>query len=525
MYNDIALHSAYDPQKEAERFLSSSMENETPGTIVILGAGLGYVSEYARKRFPASKIVHIWYSRELYEAAEKRLALSANRECISPSLCWHPGLSATLLLFLSRTINEFDLEGLKVLEWKPEADAFPSQSLEANKTLNQFIRELSGSLVTTERFGRRWIKNLIHNFAFLSRIAQFSACTEESLKSTIQKPVFIAASGPSLSKSFDILTRHRSGVFIISLPSSIRALLKNGIIPDLVVQTDPGNWASFHIHELSGHDITLAMPFSASRGAWRVGVPILPLVQNTFFETSFFANAPVQGLQIHPNGTVAASAFEIASMLTKRPIVFGGLDFCYDDIKVHVRPHTFDSLYERGASRENPQYSILYSQAVDSASSRDSGSRASQALKTYAGWFNHGMDNRAAYRIFPTEVSVEGLESLETTRFREFIEAGNTKQNGGMPWSIINADMIRSKEHARAVVEKWMKTLDEAEKGSGTGLSCEALELLYYIDTRNIIETRKRLRLGTAAGSSQTSIQETADHALTFLSGLRDCLL
>ena len=66
--NGIALHSPYDPLKEAERFLSASISGERPGTILILGNCLGYLGDIAKKKYPFSKVVNI-YSRQIYDAA------------------------------------------------------------------------------------------------------------------------------------------------------------------------------------------------------------------------------------------------------------------------------------------------------------------------------------------------------------------------------------------------------------------------------------------------------------------------
>ena len=46
-FNGRALYSRYDPQMEANRFLDTEIGESLPHTIVVLGAGLGYLCRAA----------------------------------------------------------------------------------------------------------------------------------------------------------------------------------------------------------------------------------------------------------------------------------------------------------------------------------------------------------------------------------------------------------------------------------------------------------------------------------------------
>ena len=62
---DIKLHSSYDPQKEAERFVSGLECSFSPTHIVITGPALSYCAKYLRKRFDNAIIIAIHYTNEL----------------------------------------------------------------------------------------------------------------------------------------------------------------------------------------------------------------------------------------------------------------------------------------------------------------------------------------------------------------------------------------------------------------------------------------------------------------------------
>jgi hypothetical protein len=255
-------------------------------------------------------------------------------------------------------------------------------------------------------------------------------------------------------------------------------------------------------------------------------VPILPLIQHTFLETSLFTESEISGIPVLPNGTVAATAFEVAELLTRKSIIFGGLDFCYEDIKPHVSPHTFDILYEGGITRKNPYLAILYRMAIDTATKpNDSVPRSSLALRTYAGWFNHGMDPRdtLTYRVFPSPVELPGLKSIDGNLFEDIITSQGEQRGQQEPlWSVKDIDVRVHRAYVRTVCDRWLSLLNGLSgKTISTDIPSEALKLLYYIDTRGIIELRKKMRLGTVGS---LTIESMAKDATAFLLGLKDCI-
>ena len=61
----IHLHSPYDPQKEARRFLRESIKQPNPSMILLLGAGLGYLYRETTRIFPDARVVVVFYHEEL----------------------------------------------------------------------------------------------------------------------------------------------------------------------------------------------------------------------------------------------------------------------------------------------------------------------------------------------------------------------------------------------------------------------------------------------------------------------------
>lgn len=110
----VAVHSPYDPVREAERFVSDSLHGERPSTVIVLGEGLGHITDAVRKILPGTRTIRVVYAPEIFRASTE-----------VPGLAWHPGAAQGLAGFLRAHLEEIDVEGLRVLEWPPSARLFP----------------------------------------------------------------------------------------------------------------------------------------------------------------------------------------------------------------------------------------------------------------------------------------------------------------------------------------------------------------------------------------------------------------
>ena len=63
-YNNILLHSAYNPEKEAERFVQTISVDFSPKYIIVTGPALSYCLPFLKQRFAYSKFVCIHYTNQ-----------------------------------------------------------------------------------------------------------------------------------------------------------------------------------------------------------------------------------------------------------------------------------------------------------------------------------------------------------------------------------------------------------------------------------------------------------------------------
>jgi hypothetical protein len=372
-FNNKALHSRYDPVREARRFADRSLTDVSHDTIVILlGAAGGYVTNALVDDPRVVRAIPVFLDADMAASAVD----GRTREHM-----WHPRMGHDLYTHLRRALDESDLGRLHLLEWEPAADAFPETAAFCRGQVRQVIGEMKANYVTTCATGRLWVRNAFVNFTRMP-------ATLISAEPEPARPLVIAASGPSLERSITHIKRHREACDLWALPSAVEALLFAGLDPDLVVATDAGYDATRHLDSIHHKKLPVAMPLSAARGAWRFASSVLPVAQPYVFEKALWGALPgLMPYAVSPQGTVAATAYRLAETVGYRCIIFAGLDFCYQDVLSHARPGLFEKAFFADADRLRPGHGGTVAFALERAPQRKGPLRIAGDLSAYNKWF------------------------------------------------------------------------------------------------------------------------------------------
>ncbi|MFQ3620216.1 MAG: 6-hydroxymethylpterin diphosphokinase MptE-like protein [Spirochaetales bacterium] len=395
-YRGNLLHSLYDPEKEADQYLKTQYVLIKSSPILIIGSCLGYLEALLQKNEPHIKILSLQLSS--FFRGKTQHTLPENQ-------CWYPDSSIPLKDFLLHTIEDPELSSLRILLWNPGIQAYEGTGQEVVNQVIQFLRERTRSVQTLVAFGKKWILNALKNFLF------------HPLNWKLKHhpyPICIAASGPSLKSSLPFLAKYRDRFVLWALPSSLQALVEASIIPDLILLTDGGFYASRLIHPILRINNLINTPIPLLTPLTGAFLPPHPALTPVFFhqgleiEKLLLSNLSIPLEYYPPNGTVSGSAVEIALRITSGPIGVCGLDLCTTSSTDHVRPHPFETLLDlqqnRRAGTETPWISRLWNLYPDHASRN---CRTNPALKTYAGWFQQSKDRwfSRVFRLYPSQIS------------------------------------------------------------------------------------------------------------------------
>lgn len=336
--NGSLLHSAYNPESEAQHFTESLQVPFLPCDVFITEPAVSYCAAFLRKRFPDSKIHAIRYSHSFdkYNNLWDSVLYSLNEESSSD--------------FENELFSIFGEERIcssLFYAWQPSSRTYKIYDSLAWNAIKNTIEKSRCVLFTRSFFAERWLKNT----------AKFICFTQKTC--SIKKgdsPVIITASGPSLKGIIPFLKKNRQSYFLTAASSSLAILLFNNIIPDICITTDGGFWASTHLAKLCFHaDIPVALPPSASCPLKVLETnKIIPLFYKDSIEREFVSSCGFTGIEAEPNGTVSGTAVRFALSITSGPVYICGLDLAPSNGFQHTQPNEIEISYSASDSRISP---------------------------------------------------------------------------------------------------------------------------------------------------------------------------
>jgi hypothetical protein len=370
-----SLHSRYNPRLEAERYLNSlSIPNETL-YFILIEPGKGYLIPVLRERYPGAKII------ALHAFEKKEYGLETGQ---IPS--WFYGSGVPLQKFLEQHIDEIEARRIRIIEWRPALSVYGKSYLNLLAESAAFIKRMDGNIRTARFFGRRWIKNFFKNLSIVENYTE---------PPVLHRPLIVTGSGPGLDEGIPAIkkTKDACGALVIAASSSVPALVNRGIDPDIIVSTDGGYWALLHLHACMrcGGTFILASNFCAALPSSLSPFPFLLLNDGSLWQNLIINGLDLPSVRVPQRGTVTAAAVDLAFALDSAEVFIAGMDFGCRDIQTHIRPYSFDKLFDEKASRFYPRYSRQFVRAFDT---KQGGSH-----DIYASWFKSSL-NSMKWRLF-----------------------------------------------------------------------------------------------------------------------------
>lgn len=346
--NRIRLHSAYDPVKEAQRFVAGLDFGFIPTLIVVTEPALSYCAAFLRQAYPAAKLVAIRFTHQFDEYNH----------------LWDKFFYHDQIIQLLHTYGEDEVLATGFISWQPSQQVFPQEYNQCWQQIRNLVQTSRDILGTRAYFGKRWLKNTL---SFCYRLQ--NSCTIEPGTA----PVLLVASGPSLESSMDFIKKNRDSLFILALSSALSPLMTAGIKPDACISTDGGYWAKKHLDSCS---VPLILPAEAAIPASCFEKSIIPLKYGDAPEAQLLENCKIPALQGFRNGTVSGTALELALSITTGPVFACGLDLAAKIGFQHCQPNRLEMAAATKDFRLVPKETRLFPQQLPS-----------QSLAIYAQWF------------------------------------------------------------------------------------------------------------------------------------------
>jgi len=343
-----ALHSAVDPEKEAQRLAAALNEGwAEPGFVVFLGLGAAYAAEAALSANTASHVLVIDFdidgiaellcSREYSALGDPRFTLLADPDAdlIQKTILdlYNPALCGGIRIMPLRARVEQDREKFAV----------------AGEAVQRAIERISADYSVQAHFGIRWFSNIIRNIAAQSQNSSPSQISLGGINAAA-----ICAAGPSLDAQIPLLKKHMGTMFVIATDTALPALLAGGVKPDAIVSIDCQHISYCHFIGTNCADIPLFLDIASP-----------PLLSGFSRRLFFFAGGHPLAAYLCRNwmplpfldtsgGNVTYACLSLAEKLGAKRVTVYGADFSYPLGRPYARGTYFYPLFERRQNRLSP---------------------------------------------------------------------------------------------------------------------------------------------------------------------------
>ncbi len=339
---EVVLHSRYDPLREARRLVESALLACDQAVIyLVLGFGLGYpVSALLEKIGADSRILVLEKDIRVFRFALEQADLT---ELIaSPQVFFSVGEPLPLTQFkFKRMINFWHEPLIRVVELAPAVGLDEAYYREAVQAIRDEMMVGIRNIGTLIFLSSLWQYNTLHNLETIIRSPGVDVIEEK--KPFAGKPVILVSAGPSLNRNIDALARARGRAVIVSVGTALKALLRHGIRPDVVVAVDGS-------HKMMGQfqDADLEGIYLVSSSC------LYPEIVRLFQGRCFVFGgsneilswlSPVIGDKgsLAVGGTVAVSALDLAFRGGAQTVLLVGQDLSYlDDGTTHASGTMYD---------------------------------------------------------------------------------------------------------------------------------------------------------------------------------------
>ena len=390
MYS-ASLHSRYNPQGEAERYIDSLSLNEKTRYFILIEPGLGYIVAPLKRKAPHAKVIALHAEKPSQIPAVQGPAAQADSQ-------WYPETGVSVQEFLEAEIPDSQAFEIRLLEWRPALNVYGQLYRALVDEAATFIKRSDANARTTKAFGSRWFKNFFKNLSIIKTVISPVRPVNDNL--VVSSPLLVTGAGPGLEEAIPVIKSVvPGGLFVLASSSSIAALEANDLTPDLAISTDGSYWARLHLFNSFRNNskkkeaCPLAVALTAALPSQCNALPVLVISDGSLWQTLILRELQIPFVALPQRGTVTAVALDLAFALTGGQIYIAGMDLENRDMRSHARPYSFDILIEEKASRANPAYSQTYK--------RSSLLKAGGSYDIYASWFEKQLPNypRPLYSI------------------------------------------------------------------------------------------------------------------------------
>lgn len=474
----LPFHSLYNPTQEARTFASSISCDFHPKVLFLLESALSYCTAPLKARFPHSKILSIRFTH----------AFDEYNKLFDKVFYFNSKNAAEFEDTVLKNISAEDLLAALYITWQPSIKIFKSDYEALTAVIKSITQKAKAILVTKSFFAKKWLLNTLSFCKYIRHTAPFPA---------INKPVIIAASGPTLNAAIPIIKKWRDKCFLVALSSAILPLTYNNLLADLVITTDGGYYAKKHLYPL----------LKTTKSA--VTCPPSSAIPRSLFENATFTALTYGddlshtlikiwgeqvGLDIPQNDTaptVSGFALLLLNKITKSDIFICGLDLAQNPRgHNHSLPNTLETDSTIKTNRLNTALTEHTKNLFNA-----------YALSVYRSWFSN-LPRDLTKRLFrvmdiTTNAPINNICDITTgDLFKRLKEAAISDKNNTSPVKEIS---LALSNNGISAIKRYIKSACQSSEWLKEISPLKFLQYEKALDTKDSESLKKELLIENSA--------------------------
>lgn len=347
----VSLHSPYDPRAEARKILSQ-YELGNKKVVIVLGFGLGYLAEEVSLVIREdTELVVIDPNPDLFKVALETRDMTGLLK--SPHLRLLIGEEQGRMIdYLGEIITLDRLELVQVIEHRPSLSLEPGYYKKVAELIKGVLEMGLMNLASMSSFGKLWQENILDNIPEIIN----NPPLDSLFGKFPEQPAIIISAGPSLDKNIQDLGAAKGKALLICVDTALKAVLKRGIKPDLVITVDAQVKNYHHFRGLDLNEVALvADPVCYPRIFKHfTGLKFIASHGHVLMDwlAKYVREEPY--ISLKGGGSVATYAFDLARKIGADPIIFVGQDLSFPDNRAFVSGGSYEEQWSKELAGRAP---------------------------------------------------------------------------------------------------------------------------------------------------------------------------
>ena len=324
----IFLHSAYNPEKEANALINE-IKKETEkdlDLVFIFGIGAGYLINAFKKLNiniaviePSIKFFNLLIDNfKLDKILEDNITFFIGGDDIED---------------IEKFISLTNTKKVKFFITRSYATLFNEEALFYQQKVLSIVDKKIININTISRFDKLWAYNIASNVAKIS--------THYGVNKFFDKykniPAVIVSAGPSLEKNIRKLKEIKNKALIIAVDTAMKPLFSHNISPHFIITIDPQKKNSKYFRNVNFKESVLIAESSVDKEAIDSFNGAIYFINSIFPLAKYFMEELGDRGDITTGGSVSTAAYDFAIRIGANPIIMIGLDLSFPNYQTHIK--------------------------------------------------------------------------------------------------------------------------------------------------------------------------------------------